>query len=955
MKSEAIKVLLIDDDEDDYILTREALSNVRIGKYELDWAPSYEEGLKVAARQGHDVCLVDYRLGEHSGVQLIREARASGLTTPMILLTGQGSHEVDLEAMQAGAIGYLIKEETATARLERTIRYAIEINTEHSRAEEALGAYAQKHAAVAEIGRLALIGTELKELFAEAVSLVTRTLRVEYCQVLELLPDGEELLLKAGVGWKEEFIIGQATVSAAKESQAGFTLSSDEPVIVEDLRTETRFSSPLLLEHKVVSGISFIIRGRECPYGVLGAHTTSSRRFTTDDVNFLRSIANVLAEAIGRKVAEDEVRKSEARFRSIVESNMLGILFGDDSGNITGANDALLDMLGYTRDDLAAGRILWREMTPPEYRKRDEKALEELAASGVCETFEKEFIRKDGSRLPILLGLARLEGDGQRAVGFVLNITERKQAETERAGLVSELESERARLVNIFTHAPAIIAVVHGPEHIFELANDRYYDHVGRRGFIGRSVRDALPELEQQGFLELLDKVYTTGVAFSANEMPIEFANGVDAPRELHYVNFIYQPLTDVNGTVSGILCHGVDVTEQVLSRRRLEETENQLRQSQKLESVGMLAGGIAHDFNNLLTVITGYSELMLRRLDKADPFARNVEEIKKAAERAGTLTRQLLAFSRKQVLQPKVLDLNTVIVNIEKMLGRLIGEDMELLTSPGAGLGKVKADPGQIEQVILNLVVNARDAMPQGGKITIETANIYLDEAYAHRHIAVQPGWYAMLAVTDTGCGMDAETQKNIFEPFFTTKEQGKGTGLGLSTVYGIVKQSGGNLWVYSETGVGTTFKIYLPLVDEPVTAPDVAATRPKSLLGTETILLAEDEEMVRNLACESLKMNGYTVLEAANAGEALVICQQHVGPIHLLLTDVVMPRMSGRELAEQLVKLRPEMSVLYMSGYPDQSIVHHGILDEDLAFIGKPFTPDTLVRKVVEVLQQM
>jgi CheY-like chemotaxis protein len=367
-----------------------------------------------------------------------------------------------------------------------------------------------------------------------------------------------------------------------------------------------------------------------------------------------------------------------------------------------------------------------------------------------------------------------------------------------------------------------------------------------------------------------------------------------------------------------------------------------------------MLAGGIAHDFNNLLTVITGYAELTLKRLDDADPLARNVEEIKKAADRATALTRHLLAFSRKQVLQPKVLDLNSVIVNIEKMVGRLVGEDMELRILPGIELGQVKADPGQIEQVILNLVVNARDAMPKGGKITLETARIYLGEEYARQHIAVQPGWYVMLAVSDTGHGMDAGTQKYIFEPFFTTKEAGKGTGLGLSTVYGIVKQSGGNIWVYSEVGVGTSFKVYLPVVDEQVTEQEADAERPKNPAGTETILLAEDEEMVRKLTRESLRMHGYTVLEAANAEEALLICEQHEGPIHLLLTDVVMPRTSGKELAEQLVRLHPETRVLYMSGYTDHAIVHHGILDGDIAFIGKPFTPDALVLKVVEVLHQ-
>jgi two-component system cell cycle sensor histidine kinase/response regulator CckA len=1081
MKTDAVNVLLIDDDEDDYILTRELLSETKVGKYELDWASSYEKGLKVAGRGEHQVCLVDYRLGEHSGVQLIREARESGLTTPMILLTGQGSHEVDVEAMEAGAIGYLVKDESATERLERTLRYAIEINTEHSRVEKVLGAYAQKHAAVADLGRLALIGTELNELFTEAVSLVVRTLGVEYCKVLELLPDGEALILKAGVGWKKDFVIGQATVSAAKESQAGFTLLSDEPVIVEDLRTESRFSdTPLVQEHGVVSGMSVIIRGRERPYGVLGAHTTSTRRFTADEINFLSSITNVLAEAISRKRVEDEVSQSEAKFRALFENALDAVLIANDSGVYMDANPAACALLGVSYDEVI-GRTVndfteknYRAETPGTWeqflkegvmrgefrlqrsdgkvvevefsatanflpgrhlsmlrdvseRKRAEESLlavsrqleatvqdyrqvidnsldvictidgagrfsqvsraseavwgyspEELVgrahidlvhaddraktnhaaadimAGHATRGFENRYMPREGKAVDMMWSAVWSETE-QTMFCVARNMSEIKQGEAERDHLLSELESERARLVDIFTHAPAFIASLRGPEHIFELANTHYYDLVGQRDLIGSRVRDVLPEVEGQGFFELLDQVYATGVPFVANEMPIEFTGIEGAPRDQRYLNFVYQPLTGGNGAVSGIICHGVDVTEQVLSRRRLEETEKQLRQSQKLESVGMLAGGIAHDFNNLLTVITGYSDLILRRLDKIDPLARNIEEIKKAAERATTLTRQLLAFSRKQVLQPKILNLNSVISNIEKMLGRLIGEDMELRTAPSGELGQIKADPGQIEQVIFNLAVNARDAMPKGGKITIETANVYLNEAYARLHIAVQPGWYAMLAVTDTGCGMDAQTQRQIFEPFFTTKEQGKGTGLGLSTLYGIVKQSGGNVWVYSEVGVGTTFKIFFPIVKEQVTALEADAERPQSLEGTETILLAEDEEMVRNLARESLTMHGYTVLEAANTREALLIGQQHEGAIHLLLTDVVMPQMSGRELAEQLVRLRPDMSVLYMSGYPDQSIVHHGILDEDIAFISKPFTPDALVLKVVAVLRQI
>ncbi|HEY6801997.1 MAG TPA: response regulator [Pyrinomonadaceae bacterium] len=385
------------------------------------------------------------------------------------------------------------------------------------------------------------------------------------------------------------------------------------------------------------------------------------------------------------------------------------------------------------------------------------------------------------------------------------------------------------------------------------------------------------------------------------------------------------------------------DVTERAL-------LESQLRQSQKLEAVGMLAGGIAHDFNNLLTVIGGYCELSLSRLNERDPLYRNLSEVSKAATRAGVLTRQLLAFSRKQVLQPRVIDLNSVVVEMEKLLRRLIGENIEFHARFGEGLGRVKADPGQIEQVIMNLAINSRDAMPISGKLLIETANVALDEEHIKRHAAVEPGNYVMLAVSDTGCGMDKETQGRIFEPFFTTKEQGKGTGLGLATVYGIVTQSGGSIWVYSEVNKGTTFKIYLPRVDEPVERP---APRPlkESLQGTETIILAEDEEMVRELAHEVLTAYGYKVLVAANGGAALLICEQYEDPVDLLITDVVMPEMSGLELATRLKTLKPNLRVLYMSGYTDNAVVLQGVKEGE-NFIQKPFTPIALGERVRTVL---
>jgi PAS domain S-box-containing protein len=401
----------------------------------------------------------------------------------------------------------------------------------------------------------------------------------------------------------------------------------------------------------------------------------------------------------------------------------------------------------------------------------------------------------------------------------------------------------------------------------------------------------------------------------------------------------------DDQGALQGFEVMAEDVTH----RRRLEE---QLRQAQKLEGIGRLAGGIAHDFNNLLTIINGYSQLLLSRPDLGDPVRGHLSEIMKAGERAASLTRQLLAFSRRQVLAPQVLDLNAVIANMHKMLCRLIGEDIDLVTVLGPDVGRVKVDRGQIEQVVLNLAVNARDAMPQGGKLTLETANVELDTAYARSHVVVVPGRYVLLAVSDTGMGMDAETQAHAFEPFFTTKEKGKGTGLGLATVYGIVKQSGGHIWIYSEPGQGTTFKIYLPLVEEAIEAPEVQEVQAASLRGTETILVVEDDEAVRPLVRGVLRSHGHTVLEASRGEEALATCQQHAGPIHLLLTDVVMPGMSGGQLAKRLASLYPEMKALYMSGYANGGIVHHGVLDADAAFLQKPFTPDALARKVREVL---
>jgi two-component system cell cycle sensor histidine kinase/response regulator CckA len=411
-------------------------------------------------------------------------------------------------------------------------------------------------------------------------------------------------------------------------------------------------------------------------------------------------------------------------------------------------------------------------------------------------------------------------------------------------------------------------------------------------------------------------------------------------------------PLRDSTGDIVKWIATCTDIDELKESAMRLQRTEEQLRQAQKMEAVGRLAAGVAHDFNNVLSVILGYTTLVIDDLSPDDPHRADIVEVQRAGVRATDLTRQLLAFSRQQVLEPRVLRLTQVLGDMRTMVQRLLGEDIDLLLLTAEPVNKVHADPSQIEQIVMNLAVNARDAMPNGGKLTIETANVEFDASYAADHPGVVPGPYVMLAVSDTGTGMLPSTRDRIFDPFFTTKEQGKGTGLGLSTVFGIVKQSAGHIYVYTEPGVGTTFKVYLPATDRASEAMKVSLPPQAALRGSETILLVEDDEQVRRTNCAILRRSGYVILDAQNGGEAFLVSEKFSAPIDLLLTDVVMPRMSGRELSERLAPARPEMKVLYISGYTENAISRHGVLDPGLSFLQKPIVPDVLLRKVREVL---
>jgi len=639
-------------------------------------------------------------------------------------------------------------------------------------------------------------------------------------------------------------------------------------------------------------------------------------------------------QALQKEVGEREA--AERLLRQVIDADPSLVFVKDRDGRFVLVNKAVADIYG-TTVEAQVGKTD-ADFNPNkgevEHFLRDDRAVMDSRRPKVVAEESVTNPATGATRWfqTVKVPLLSPDGEAHRVLGVATDITERKRAEealrrseASYRGLVEHAAYGIYRATGDGTFLmvnPALFTMLgHGSaEELLkiDIARDVYVDPAARARILARCEQFG-SAIEEVAWRRRDGSVITVRL----NGRPVRAPDGA-----LECFEFIVDDVTD---------------------QRALEE---RLRQTQKMEAVGRLAGGIAHDFNNLLTAILGSVDFLRRALGPEHPEHAETEEIQKAAVRAADLTRQLLAFSRQQVLAPKVLELDALVTNLEKMLRRLIGEDVDLRFAPKAPRAAVRADPGQLEQVIVNLVVNARDAMPRGGKLTIDTATVDLDTGYAWEHGTVEPGRYVMLAVTDTGVGIDHAAQARLFEPFFTTKEFGKGTGLGLATVYGIVKQSGGYIWVYSEPGQGATFKVYLPRVEpagEPVAAPQPPA---RALGGTETILLAEDEAAVRNLARRVLEKHGYKLLLAATGRDGVQVADQHGAPIDLLVTDVVMPEMGGRELAQRLTARQPGLKVLFLSGYTDDAIVHHGVLDAGVAFLQKPFKPDDLVRKIRAVL---
>ncbi len=680
----------------------------------------------------------------------------------------------------------------------------------------------------------------------------------------------------------------------------------------------------------VGSQVGQFIERRRAEGEIERLNADSERRVVERTSQLEASGRELVTRIIDLKRVEEKLRESEERFKVFMDNTPALAFIKDDTGRYVYVNKTFEQLLKTSTETLMGKTDfeLWPKEIANELGRADDTVLasgQPTQMSGVLPTPEGDSGCWMISKFPIQ------DLRGRRFLGGVaVNVTERMQAE-------ERLRQNEEQFRLIAENVADLIAVI-------DLEGRRVYNSPSYKTILGDpeavqgtvSFNEIHPD-DRDKIKQIFEETVRTGVGQRA-EFRFLLRDG-----SVRFIESQGSVIRDAKGKVAKVIVVSRDVTE----RRNLEQ---QFLQAQRMEAIGQLAGGVAHDFNNLLTIITGYGQLLLERLRPEDPLSGYVAEIQKAGNRAATLTRQLLAFSRQQVVVPQVLDLNAVIRDTEKMLKRLIGEDIDLTTHLDPRLGQVKADLGHIEQVIMNLVVNARDAMPRGGKLTIETANVNLDQSYARVHLAVVPGPYTMLAVSDTGCGMDADTQSRIFEPFFTTKE--RGTGLGLSTVYGIVKQCCGNIWVYSEPGRGTTFKVYFPRVGDDGGTAKATSAPVTDLKGSETVLLVEDEPSVRSLVRSVLQSNGYTVLEAGRGDEAVAISQRHSGPIHLLVTDVVMLGMSGRELAERLETIHPEAKVLFMSGYTDDAVLRHGVLRAGTAFLQKPFTPEALAVKVRNTL---
>ncbi len=888
--SNPLNVLIVEDSESDAAMV---VRQLRKSGYDVhdDRVETASEMRAALEKQAWDVVIADYRLPQFDAPAALALLQGSGLDIPFIVVSGTVGEDTAVATMKAGAHDYLMKDRLARLppAVEREIREA-QTRRERKRAKEALGRRAAQLALINEVGSQIAAVLELEGVLDRAAHLLQESFSYHHVALFTLDREQGVLVMRATAGDFAHLFPPDHRLKLG-QGVVGWVGQHGQTLLVNDVDAEPRYLNLYPGVIATRSELSVPIRVGGEVVGVLDIQSPQTNAFDENDVKVKETLADQIAVAI------ENARLYEAVQRELAERGR--------------AEEALRRR---NRELTLLNHIIAASATSAEPEAILEVACRELAqafdvphATACTLNQEKTTAVVVAEYASAVLRQSSGQGSGQRrAEGWwpsALNTT----IPVGDDPTLQYLLTRKTPLVVTGTQSDRGLAPLH------EAMNER-----GIASLLG---------------LPLVIKGEVVGSLYLNDSEPYPFS--------AEEVNLAWSVADQVSGTLAR--------SQVDRERQRLEE---QYHHAQKMEAVGQLTAGIAHDFNNLLTAINGFAELMQFELSPDDPLQKSLSKILNSGQHAADLIRQLLAFSRKQIMEPQVLDLNGVAADIDKMLRRIIGEHIELKTSLAPGLWPVEVDPTQVGQVIVNLAVNAQDAMPKGGSLTIETANVVLDEDYVADHLGVEPGEYVLLSVSDTGIGMSQEVKAHIFEPFFTTKERGRGTGLGLSTAYGIVKQSGGHIWVHSEEEVGTTFKIYLPRAEgtaQPLIRPEMREPMPG---GEETILLVEDDAGVRDLARHVLQSQGYTLLEAENGQEALHLVARHPGVVHLLLTDVVMPGMSGRDLAEQLAQAHPNLKTLFMSGYADDMVAHHGVLNPGTPFLQKPFSLMALARKVRAVL---
>jgi two-component system cell cycle sensor histidine kinase/response regulator CckA len=902
IESQHIKLLLVEDDEDDYIITRSLLADLKGRVFTLDWEKSFDAGLAAMKQNHHDVCLVDYRLGAHDGIELLQAALAGGCQAPVILLTGMGEHQVDLAAMKAGAADYLVKNRLDALQLERSIRYAIERKRAAARA-----AFDQARLAAfgADVGLALTRSAALEQVMADCARAMVQYLNAALAQIWVFDPAGPSLrpVAQAGV-----VVDGTDAVSLPQPQLPLDDLAQGRAIFLKSLAGDARWPDPAWAAREEL--VSFAALPLLLENRFVGMMSLYSRQPLTPEIlQEMGSVGHGIALCFDRERSQQALHASEGKYRAVVETIREVIFQTDEFGHWTFLNPAWSEVTGFSVGETLGTFFL--DCVHHDDREENRHIFLQLLERRMdyCR-YETRFLTKDGGvRWMEVYSQLRLNQDGAPlgVSGSLNDITERKRA---------ELQIQKLAAFPRVNPNPVLEFTADGT---LTYANDAARKMVES---LGQPDLNAILPAEVQAIIR---RCYVAGQNHYREQVVV-------AGRTLTWSFF---PVAA--GQV--VHCYGADVTDVV-------NLEAQFRHAQKLESVGQLAAGVAHDFNNILTVIQGYSDRLLQQQQGNPTVMHQVGQILDAAKRAANLTRQLLAFSRKQVIQTRVLDLNASIKNLTSMLSRLLGEDIHLEADFASDLPAIEADAGMIEQVVMNLAVNARDAMPQGGQLCLRTAPVELTEFDAARCPGARAGRFVCLKVEDSGCGMDEATLGRIFEPFFSTKEVGKGTGLGLATVYGIVKQHNGWIEVASQVGRGTAFSIFFPCSGK--TAAPIGDTRFLAREpvkgGAETILLVEDEPDLREMVREILLSCDYRIVEAGTGVDALHAWDQADGKIDLLLTDMVMPDgMNGRELAALLRKRKPELKVIYSSGYSAALLA--GDSDKlDGLFLPKPYRPQQL-----------